>query len=64
MDELGTRAEADLAQYLANEGVSLIATTHGRSIDDILHNPDTNGVVGGIVAVTVGDEAARYELTV
>jgi hypothetical protein len=39
--------------------VQLIATAHGNTLDNLLQNPTLCDLVGGIQAVTLGDEEAR-----
>lgn len=36
----------------------LVSTAHGNSLGDLLRNPDLQGVVGGVKAVTLGDRMA------
>src|SRR6188508_1269958 len=59
IDEIGTEAEAEAARTIAERGVQLIATAHGNSLDNILMNPTLSDLLGGIHAVTLGDEEAR-----
>jgi stage III sporulation protein SpoIIIAA len=39
--------------------VQLIATAHGRTLENLLLNPTLSDLVGGIEAVTLSDEEAR-----
>ena len=39
--------------------MQLIATAHGNSLDNLLMNPTLSDLLGGIHAVTLGDEEAR-----
>jgi stage III sporulation protein SpoIIIAA len=59
IDEIGTEAEALAARTIAERGVQLIATAHGNTLDNLLQNPTLSDLVGGIQAVTLGDEEAR-----
>jgi|CXWL01.1.fsa_nt_gi stage III sporulation protein SpoIIIAA len=59
IDEIGTAAEALAARTIAERGVQLVATAHGRTLDNLLQNPTLSDLVGGIQAVTLSDEEAR-----
>ncbi|GIW40793.1 MAG: single-stranded DNA-binding protein [Candidatus Binatia bacterium] len=59
IDEIGTQAEALAARTIAERGVQLIATAHGTSLENLIANPTLSDLVGGIQAVTLGDEEAR-----
>src|SRR5215471_11102298 len=59
IDEISTEAEALAARTIAERGVQLIATAHGNSLDNLLMNPTLADLLGGIHAVTLGDEEAR-----
>lgn len=59
IDEIGTEAEALAARTIAERGVQLIATAHGNTLENLLMNPTLCDLVGGIQAVTLGDEEAR-----
>jgi stage III sporulation protein SpoIIIAA len=59
IDEIGTEAEAAAARTIAERGVQLIATAHGRTLDNLLMNPTLSDLLGGIHAVTLSDEEAR-----
>jgi stage III sporulation protein SpoIIIAA len=59
IDEIGTQAEAMAARTIAERGVQLIATAHGNTVDNLLHNPTLSDLLGGIQAVTLSDEEAR-----
>jgi stage III sporulation protein SpoIIIAA len=59
IDEIGTELEAQAARTIAERGVQLIATAHGRSLDNLLVNPTLNDLLGGIQTVTLGDDEAR-----
>ena len=59
IDEIGTAAEARAARTIAQRGVQLVATAHGGSLASLIANPALSDLVGGIEAVTLGDEEAR-----
>jgi stage III sporulation protein SpoIIIAA len=59
IDEIGTEAEALAARTIAERGVQLIGTAHGRTLENILMNPTLSDLVGGISTVTLSDEEAR-----
>jgi len=51
--------EALAARTIAERGVQLIGTAHGRTLENLLLNPTLSDLVGGIEAVTLSDEEAR-----
>jgi hypothetical protein len=59
IDEIGTELEAQAARTIAERGVQLVGTAHGRTLDNLLVNPTLSDLVGGIGTVTLGDEEAR-----
>lgn len=59
IDEIGTELEASAARTIAERGVQLIGTAHGNTLDNLLVNPTLSDLIGGIQAVTLGDEEAR-----
>ncbi|HWQ11586.1 MAG TPA: AAA family ATPase, partial [Roseiflexaceae bacterium] len=59
IDEIGTELEALAARTIAERGVQLIGTAHGQTLENLLVNPTLSDLVGGIQAVTLGDEEAR-----
>lgn len=63
IDEIGTEAEAAAARTIAERGVQLVATAHGHTLDNLLTNPTLSDLIGGIQAVTLGDEEARRRRT-
>jgi len=63
IDEIGTEAEALAARTIAERGVQLIATAHGTSLENLVANPTLADLVGGIHAVTLGDDEARRRRT-
>src|SRR5215212_3986181 len=59
IDEIGTALEALATRTIAERGVQLIGTAHGIQLENLLANPTLSDLVGGIQAVTLGDEEAR-----
>jgi stage III sporulation protein AA len=59
IDEIGRELEAAAARTIAERGVQLIGTAHGRTLDNLLLNPTLSDLVGGIESVTLSDEEAR-----
>lgn len=59
IDEIGTELEAQAARTIAERGVQLIGTAHGNTLDNLMINPTLSDLIGGIQAVTLGDEEAR-----
>jgi stage III sporulation protein SpoIIIAA len=59
IDEIGTELEAAAARTIAERGVQLIGTAHGNTIDNLFTNPTLSDLIGGIQAVTLGDDEAR-----
>ena len=51
--------EAAACRTIAQRGVLLVSTAHGNNLGDLLRNPDLQGVMGGIKAVTLGDKLAH-----
>jgi stage III sporulation protein SpoIIIAA len=63
VDEIGTHQEALAARTIAERGVQLIATAHGTTLENLMANPTLADLVGGVEAVTLGDEEARRRRT-
>ena len=59
IDEIGRELEAEAARTIAERGVQLIGTAHGKALENILLNPTLADLVGGIESVTLSDEEAR-----
>ncbi|CAI5492310.1 unnamed protein product [Closterium sp. Naga37s-1] len=59
IDEIGSELEAAAAATIAQRGVQLIATAHGRSVENLVKNPHLHTLAGGVQTVTLGDEEAR-----
>jgi hypothetical protein len=53
--------EAAACRTIAARGVLLVSTAHGSSLGDLLRNPDLQGLVGGVKAVTLGDKLANTD---
>jgi stage III sporulation protein SpoIIIAA len=49
VDEVTTRREADVARTISRRGVRLIATAHGETLADVVHDPELCWLVGGAV---------------
>lgn len=58
IDEIGVEEEALAARTIAERGVQLIGTAHGRSLENLILNPTLVDLVGGIQSVTLSDEEA------
>ena len=59
IDEIGRELEAQAARTIAERGVQLIGTAHGKTLENLLLNPTLSDLVGGVEAVTLSDEEAR-----
>ncbi len=59
IDEIGTELEALAARTIAERGVQLVGTAHGNALENLIKNPTLSDLVGGIQAVTLGDDEAR-----
>lgn len=59
IDEIGRELEAMAARTIAERGVQLVATAHGRTLENLLQNPTLSDLIGGIESVTLSDEEAR-----
>ncbi|BFM40665.1 R3H domain-containing nucleic acid-binding protein [Synechocystis sp. LKSZ1] len=59
IDEIGTELEALAARTIAERGVQLVGTAHGNRLENLIKNPTLSDLIGGIQAVTLGDEEAR-----
>jgi stage III sporulation protein SpoIIIAA len=59
IDEIGRELEAMAARTIAERGVQLVATAHGRTLENLLLNPTLSDLVGGVESVTLSDEEAR-----
>jgi stage III sporulation protein SpoIIIAA len=59
IDEIGRELEAVAARTIAERGVQLIGTAHGKTLENLLLNPTLSDLIGGIESVTLSDEEAR-----
>ena len=59
IDEIGTELEALAARTIAERGVQLVGTAHGNKLENLIKNPTLSDLIGGIQAVTLGDDEAR-----
>jgi stage III sporulation protein SpoIIIAA len=59
IDEIGTELEAQAARTIAERGVQLVGTAHGNQLENLIKNPTLADLIGGIQAVTLGDDEAR-----
>ncbi len=59
IDEIGRELEAEAARTIAERGVQLVGTAHGRTLENLLLNPTLSDLIGGIESVTLSDEEAR-----
>ncbi len=50
--------EVEAARTIAERGVVLVGTAHGNNLSNLMRNPVLRPLVGGISAVTLGDELA------
>ncbi len=63
IDEIGTELEATAARTIAERGVQLVGTAHGNTLENLARNPTLSDLIGGIQAVTLGDDEARRRRT-
>lgn len=59
IDEIGTELESQASRTIAERGVQLIGTAHGQLLENLMVNPTLSDLIGGIQAVTLGDDEAR-----
>jgi stage III sporulation protein SpoIIIAA len=59
IDEIGREIETLAARTIAERGVQLVATAHGNTLENLILNPTLADLIGGIQAVTLGDDEAR-----
>jgi len=58
IDEIGRPQEVQAAKTVKERDVRLFASAHG-DFQSLVRNPQLNGLVGGILSVTLGDVEAR-----
>ena len=61
IDEISTEQEVNATRTIAERGVQLIGTVHGTTLENLVRNPVLVELVGGIQAVTIGDELAKKQ---
>lgn len=59
IDEIRDREEVQAAKTIANQGVVLLATAHGTSLNELVRNPTLNPLIGGVESVAIGDFKMR-----
>lgn len=59
VDEISTQDEALACLTIAERGVQLIATAHGRELENLRNNRPLHDLVGGIAKVTLSDDTAE-----
>ncbi|XP_042062211.1 uncharacterized protein ycf45-like isoform X1 [Salvia splendens] len=59
VDEIGTEAEVRACCTIAQRGVMLIGSAHGKRIEDVIKNPTLCDLIGGLKTVVLGDQEAR-----
>ena len=59
IDEIGTELEVLAARTIAEKGVQLIGTTHGKCLENLIKNPTLSDLIGGIQYVTLSDDEAK-----
>jgi hypothetical protein len=60
IDEIGRPEEVEAARTCKMRGVRMIASAHG-DLRKLVKNKQLTGLIGGVEAVTLGDEAAKAE---
>jgi stage III sporulation protein SpoIIIAA len=58
IDEIGRRKEEQAARTVKARGVRLFASVHG-TFSSLVHNPDLNGLLGGLETVILSDQSVR-----
>lgn len=56
---VGGAQEVRAVRTIAQRGVLMVATAHGSDIHSLLKNGELVPLLGGVQAVTLGDEEAR-----
>ncbi|VFQ95520.1 unnamed protein product [Cuscuta campestris] len=59
IDEISTEAEVHACRTIAERGVMLIGTAHGKKLQNIIKNPTLSELIGGLEYVILTDEEAR-----
>lgn len=60
VDEIGYRGDAEVLATIARRGVQVLATAHGRSLEDVLFNPALADLVGGLHCANGTDSRPRW----
>ena len=60
IDEISDNKEANAVRAIAERGIQLIASVHGRSLENLVLNPDLSDLVGGVKSVIIGDIEAKF----
>jgi len=50
-------------QTIAEKGIQLIGTAHGNCLQNLVKNPSTADLIGGIGSVTLSDDEAKRRKT-
>ena len=61
IDEISNLPDVQAARTIAERGVQLIATAHGKTLQNIIDNPMLSDLVGGVQTVTISDDEARRQ---
>lgn len=59
VDEIGTAAEVDACRTIAQRGVMLVGSAHGKQLEDVIKNPILSDLIGGLETVILSDQEAR-----
>ncbi|KAH6833951.1 P-loop containing nucleoside triphosphate hydrolases superfamily protein [Perilla frutescens var. hirtella] len=59
VDEIGTEAEVNACRTIAQRGVMLIGSAHGKRLEDVIKNPTLSDLIGGLETVILSDQEAR-----
>lgn len=59
VDEIGTAAEVDACRTIAQRGVMLVGSAHGKRLEDVIKNPILSDLIGGLETVILSDQEAR-----
>ncbi|KAI3464237.1 hypothetical protein Pfo_020900 [Paulownia fortunei] len=59
VDEIGTEAEVQACRTIAQRGVMLIGSAHGKQLENIIKNPTLSDLIGGLKTVILSDKEAR-----
>ncbi|KAL3641526.1 hypothetical protein CASFOL_016494 [Castilleja foliolosa] len=59
VDEISTEAEVHACRTIAQRGVMLIGSAHGKTLDNLMKNPTLSDLIGGLKTVILSDQEAR-----